>query len=162
MQLGNDKVGTINYKLIDSDGNQLDESSDGSFSYLHGANNIIPGLEKALEGRKSGDSVSVDVKAEDAYGDHNEDLVQRVPRDIFPEDIDISIGMQFHAQSSEGHPMIVTINTIEEEEIVVDGNHPMAGMALHFDVDIIDVRDATSEEIDHGHVHGEDGHHHDH
>ena len=160
MQLTKHKVATINYKLTDAEENVLDESSDSSFSYLHGASNIIPGLEKALEGKKAGDEVSVDVKPEDAYGERNLEMIQRIPRDMFPADVDIKEGMQFHAQSSSGSPVIVTVDSIDGEEVVVDGNHPMAGKQLHFDVQVMEVRDATEEEIEHGHVHGPGGHDH--
>jgi FKBP-type peptidyl-prolyl cis-trans isomerase SlyD len=160
MQLTRHKVGIINYTLTDKEDNILDESKDSSFAYLHGAQNIIPGLEKALEGKQVGDEVSVDVEPEDAYGERNLEMIQRVPKEMFPEEVEIKEGMQFHAQSSSGQPVIVTIDSIDGEEIVVDGNHPMAGKHLHFDVEIMEVRDATEEEISHGHVHGEGGHDH--
>lgn len=160
MELGKHKVGTLNYKLTDDDGNQLDESTDASFTYLHGENNIIPGLEQALEGKQSGDKLNVEVAPEDAYGERNDELVQTVPVNMFPEDADIREGMQFHAQSSNGEPMIITINSVDGDNIVIDGNHPMAGMKLNFDVEVIDVREATHTEIEHGHVHNGDEHDH--
>lgn len=161
MQLTKHKVATINYTLKDNEDNVLDESSDNTFSYLHGASNIIPGLEKALEGSEAGDAVSVDVEPEEAYGERNLEMIQRVPRDMFPEEVEVKEGMQFHAQSSSGTPVIVTVDSIDGDEIVVDGNHPMAGKQLHFDVEVVEVRDATEQELEHGHVHGE-GDDHDH
>ncbi len=161
MQLTKHKVATINYTLTDDEENTLDQSNDSSFVYLHGASNIIPGLEQALEGKQAGDAVSVDVSPEDAYGERNLELIQRVPKDMFPDDVEIKIGMQFHAQSSDGQPVIVTIDSVEEDVVVVDGNHPMAGKQLHFEVEVVEVRDATDEEIEHGHVHGPGGHEHD-
>ncbi len=160
MQLTKHKVATINYILKDKEDNILDESSDSSFTYLHGASNIIPGLENALEGSKAGDKVSVDVKPEDAYGERNLEMIQRLPRDMFPEEVDVKEGMQFHAQSSNGDTVIVTIDSIDGDEVVVDGNHPMAGKHLRFDVVVVDIREATEHEIEHGHVHGEGGHDH--
>ncbi len=160
MQLTKHKVATINYTLKDKEDNILDESSDSSFTYLHGASNIIPGLEKALEGSEAGDEVSVDVKPEDAYGERNLEMIQRLPRDLFPEEVEVKEGMQFHAQSSSGDPVIVTIDSIDGDEVVVDGNHPMAGKHLHFDVVVVEVRDATEHEIEHGQVHEEGGHDH--
>lgn len=152
MELGKHKVGTLNYKLSDNEGNQLDESTDSSFLYLHGENNIIPGLEKALEGKQSGDKLNVEVAPQDAYGERSEELVQTVPKNIFPDDADVIEGMQFHAQSTNGEPMILTIKSVEKDEVVIDSNHPMAGMTLHFDVEIVDVREATEAEIELGHV----------
>lgn len=162
MQLTKHKVATINYTLKDTEDNVLDESSDSSFTYLHGASNIIPGLEKALEGSKVGDAVSVDIKPEDAYGERNLEMIQRIPRDKFPDDADVKEGMQFHAESTTGTPVIVTIDSIDGDEVVVDANHPMAGKHLHFDVEVVDVRDATEHEIEHGQVQNDSEHDHEH
>ena len=160
MQLTKDKVATLNYTLKDKDNNIIDESSDGSFRYLHGANNIIPGLENALEGKEAGDQLNVVVEPEDAYGERSLEQIQRVPKDMFPPDVDIKEGMQFHAQAPSGTPVIVTVTAIDGDEVVIDGNHPMAGMQLHFEVELVEVRDATEEEMEHGHVHGPGGHEH--
>ena len=160
MQLTKNKVATLNYTLSDKDNNTLDKSNDGSFTYLHGANNIIPGLENALDGKQAGDEVKVVIEPQDAYGERSLEKIQKVPRDMFPPDVDIKEGMQFQAQSDNGQPVIVTITNIEPDEVVVDGNHPMAGIQLHFEVELVDVRDATDEELEHGHVHGPGGHEH--
>lgn len=158
MQLTKDKVAVINYTLTDDDGKIIDESDDGSFSYLHGARNIIPGLEKELETRQSGDKLKITVEPADAYGERNLENIQKIPRSMFPQDIKIQPGMAFQGNSDQGHPVTVIITAVEGEEVVVDGNHPLAGKRLHFEVEVVDVRDATEEEIRHGHVHGPDAH----
>jgi len=153
MQLTKDRVATINYTLADGQGNILDQSTDGSFSYLHGANNIIAGLEDALEGKEAGDTTSVAIEPAEAYGERNLENVQQVPRDLFPDDVEIRVGMQFNAQASSGRPVTVTVTAIEGDEITVDGNHPLAGVTLHFEVELVDVREASPEELNNGHVH---------
>lgn len=161
MQIAHQKVVTLNYTLKDDEGNIVDQASDGSFVYMHGANNIIPGLENALSGKAPGDAVSVNVGPEDAYGTRDESRVQAVPREMFPEDQEIQPGMQFHAQGPNGESLVVTVVKSTEDSVTVDGNHPLAGVSLNFDVEILEVRDATTEEIEHGHVHGPGGHQHD-
>ena len=161
MQIESNKVVTLNYTLTDSDGKIIDQSNDGSFAYLHGANNIIPGLENALTGKTIGEKMDVAVAPADGYGEHEAEKTQAVPRNMFPEDAEIEIGMQFHAQGPNGETLVVTVVNVEDENITVDGNHPLAGVALNFDVEIMDVRDASEEELQHGHVHGPEGHEHD-
>jgi len=153
MQLTKDLVATINYHLKDDDGNTIDESIDGDFSYLHGARNIIPGLEDALEGKQAGDKVSVTIEPADAYGDKQLENIQRVPRNMFPADVEIIPGMQFNARSGDGEPLTVMVTAVDGDEIIVDGNHPLAGKRLHFQVELVDVREASKEELDHGHIH---------
>jgi FKBP-type peptidyl-prolyl cis-trans isomerase SlyD len=160
MQLVKDKVAVLNYILKDKDGEIIDQSDDGSFMYLHGARNIIPGLENALEGKQSGDKTSVVIEPEDAYGERSLEKIQRVPLSMFPDDIELKEGMQFEAEGSDGAPALVTVTAIDAGEVVVDGNHPMAGIQLHFEVDLVEVRDATEQELEHGHVHGPHGHDH--
>ena len=160
MNIEDKRVVTLAYTLKDNDDNLIDQSDDGSFCYLHGASNIIPGLENALTGKVSGDEFSISIAPEEAYGVREDEKIQTVPREMFPPDQDIEPGMQFHAQSPDGVPLVVTIAKVEEESIVVDGNHPLAGVELNFEVRVMDVREATSEEIDHGHVHGPEGHQH--
>jgi FKBP-type peptidyl-prolyl cis-trans isomerase SlyD len=160
MQIAENKVVTLNYSLKDNDGKLLDESSDGSFVYLHGANSIIPGLENALNGKSSGDKMSVSIAPEDAYGVRDEGRIESVPREMFPDDISIEPGMQFHAQGQNGQMIMVTVVALETDTVKIDGNHPLAGVTLNFDVEVMDVREATAEEIDHGHVHGPEGHAH--
>lgn len=161
MQIENNRVVTLVYTLKDNDENIIDKSDDGSFCYLHGASNIIPGLENALTGKTAGEELSVSVAPEEAYGVRDDEKLQKVPRDMFPPEQEIEAGMQFHAQSPEGQTMVVTITAVEDDGITVDGNHPLAGIHLNFDVRIMEVRDASNEEIEHGHVHGPDGHQHD-
>lgn len=161
MQIESNKVVTLNYTLTDSDGKIIDQSNDSSFAYLHGANNIIPGLENALTGKTAGEKMDVAVAPADGYGEHEAEKTQAVPRNMFPEDAEIEIGMQFHAQGPNGETLVVTVVKVEDETVTVDGNHPLAGVALNFDVEIMDVRDASEEELQHGHVHGPEGHEHD-
>ena len=160
MQIADNTVVTIDYTLKDDNGNILDSSSDGKFAYLHGANNIIPGLENALNGKSTGDEVNIKVNPTEGYGERNDSMIQAVPRDMFDSEQEIEVGMQFHAQSPEGNMIVVTVTDVANDEITVDGNHPLAGVNLNFGVKVVDVREATEEEIDHGHVHGPGGHHH--
>ena len=161
MQIENNKVVVINYTLTDDQGNVIDQSQDGSFAYLHGAHNIIPGLENALTGKQAEDKLEVTINPEDAYGVRDDSQIQAVPRDMFPGDVEIVVGMQFHAETPEGMPVTVSVVEVSEEHITVDGNHPLAGQTLNFDVEVVSVRDAEAGEIEHGHVHGAGGHQHD-
>ncbi len=160
MQVARDKVVTIDYTLKDDSGNIIDRSEGGHFSYLHGANNIIPGLEKALLGKTKGDEVSVSVEPDEGYGQRNEALKQVVSKDMFQTQDDIEIGRQFYAQSPDGQQLIITVTEVNGTDITIDANHPLAGVNLNFDVKVIEVREASEEEISHSHVHGEDGEHH--
>ncbi|NIN35264.1 MAG: peptidylprolyl isomerase [Gammaproteobacteria bacterium] len=154
MQVTKHKVAVINYVLKDEQGNTIDQSTDGNFAYIHGTQSIVPGLENAMEGKKAGDQLDVSIPPEDAYGDRQLENIQTVTRDMFPPDVELKIGMQFQAQSPQGQPLILTITSIEGNNVVVDGNHPLAGKQLNFNVEVVDVRDATEEEIEHNHVHG--------
>ncbi|MBI3186672.1 MAG: peptidylprolyl isomerase [Gammaproteobacteria bacterium] len=156
------KVITLNYTLRDKAGVVIDQSQDGSFCYLHGANNIIPGLEKALHGRKQGEQFKVTLEPSDAYGEYNPALTQVVERDMFENSDEIAVGMQFHAQSDDGRFIAITVTEVNGDKVTVDGNPPLAGATLYYDVNVVDIRDASAEEIQHGHVHGAHGHHHDH
>lgn len=159
MQIANEKVITIDYTLTDEDGEVLDSSADdGPLSYLHGFGNIVPGLEAALLGKSKGESVQVVVPPKDGYGERDDALVQSLPRNRFPEG-EIEIGMQFHAEA-RGSVRVLTVTAVTESSVTVDANHPLAGRTLAFDVTVRDVRDATEEELEHGHVH--DGHEHEH
>lgn len=160
MHIDTHKVVTLNYTLTDDDGNVIDQSQDGSFVYLHGANNIVTGLENALQGRSAGEAFSVSVRPEEGYGVPDDERVQEVPRNMFEAGTEIEPGMQFHAQGPNGAHLVVTVVGVAEDQVTVDGNHPLAGVTLNFDIDVLDVRDATHEEITHGHVHGPGGHHH--
>ena len=162
MQIIKDRVAVIDYVLTDDDGDILDESQNGEFAYLHGAQNIIPGLESALEGKQAGEKLNVSLEPKDAYGEIDPQRIQVVPRDMFQTDEEIVPGMQFHAQSPEGHMLMITVSEVDDDEITIDGNHAMAGMNLHFAVDVIEVRAASTDELEHGHVHTEDGCGHEH
>lgn len=160
MQISKNLVATIEYELTDDGGEVIDTSKGGPpLAYLHGAGNLIPGLEAELEGKGSGDSFKVRIDPENAYGPRHDELVQGVPRSQFPEEADIQPGMQFQAQVPEG-VQIVTVVGIEGENVMLDGNHPLAGVHLNFEVTIVEVREATAEELEHGHVHGAGGHEH--
>lgn len=160
MQAGENTVVLIHYTLT-SDGGETLDSSEGRepLGYLHGFGNIIPGLENALSGKQAGDKLKVTIAPEDAYGVREDALVQVVPRSAFGDAPDLEVGMQFQARTPEGI-RVVTIVDIAGDEITLDGNHPLAGETLHFDVEVVEVRAATDEELAHGHAHGEGGHHH--
>jgi FKBP-type peptidyl-prolyl cis-trans isomerase SlyD len=154
------KVVTIDYTLTDDHGQVID-SSDGRepLAYLHGNHNIVPGLEHALEGKQKGDSLNVAVSPAEGYGEREDGLIQSVPRNLFEDADQLQVGMQFQSVSEEGI-RLVTVVDVAQDTVTVDANHPLAGTNLNFAVTIVDVRDATAEELDHGHVHGEGGHHH--
>lgn len=154
-----DVVVKFNYTLTDSEGQVIDQSNGQPLAYLHGAANIIPGLEKALTGKTVGDKLTVNVPAAEAYGEYYTEMVQEVPREMFQGVENIDVGMQFQAQAEDGI-QIVTVKAVQDDVIIIDGNHPLAGRDLNFDVEIVDIREATQEELDHGHVHGDGGHHH--
>lgn len=160
MLIGPNTVVSIHYRLTNSAGEQIDASSEGSpMTYLHGAGNIIPGLERELAGKESGATLEVTVQPEDGYGERQSQLMQEVPRGAFPEGQEIEPGMRFSAQT-EGGPVAVVVTDVTPEAVTVDANHPLAGEVLHFSVSVADVREATAEEISHGHVHGPEGHAH--
>lgn len=162
MQIAKDMVVLINYTLKNDAGEVID-SSEGSdpLAYLHGAENIIPGLEKALEGKATGDSLSVTIPPEEAYGHFDEGKVQSVPKDMFDDAGEVAVGAQYHAAGPDGGYITITVTEIGDDTVTVDANHPLAGENLSFDVEVIEIRDASAEELEHGHVHGPGGHHHD-
>jgi FKBP-type peptidyl-prolyl cis-trans isomerase SlyD len=155
----NGKVVQIHYSL--STGGQPLESSRGGepLTYLHGAQNIIPGLEKAIAGRGPGETLSVDVPPAEGYGERNRPERQEVPRVAFPPNVEIQAGMRFVTES-DGEAVPVWVDEVTEDTVYIDFNHPLAGHTLRFDVEVLTVRDATQEEVTHGHPHGPGGHHH--
>ena len=155
MKIENNKAITLNYTLKDDKGETIDESNNSSFIYLHGANNIIPGLEESLTGRVKDDKFDLVIKPENAYGEYNPKFTQTVDRGMFDtaEAGDLEVGMQFQSQSEDGAMMVITISEISGDQVTIDGNHPLAGITLHYNVHIAEVRDATEEEISHGHIH---------
>ncbi len=160
MQISADSVVLIHYTLKDDDGKVLDSSAGGEpLAYIQGHGNLVSGLEKALEGKTQGDRLEVTVAPEEGYGKRNETLVQRVPKRSLQGAGEIRKGMQFQAQTDEGM-RVFTVTAIVGDMVSLDGNHPLADQTLHFDVEVVEVRSATSEELEHGHVHGAGGHHH--
>jgi len=154
MVIEKDRVVTIDYKLQDSEGQVIDSSEDSDpLVYIHGNDNIIAGLEKHLVGKKAGDKVSCVVPAKEGYGERDDSLVIKVPKSEFGPGAQIEEGMQFEAHGEDG-AQIVTVLSIEGDEVTIDANHPLAGEELHFTVEVKDVREATPEELEHGHVHG--------
>ena len=157
MKIAKNTVVSFDYTLKNDNGDVLDSSEGGQpLAYLHGAGNIIPGLEQALDGRQAGDAFQVSIEAADAYGDVDEELTQVVPRNLFQGVDQIEVGMQFQAQTAEG-VQVVRIAAVDGDDVTIDANHPLAGERLHFDVNVAEVREASSEELEHGHVHVEGG-----
>jgi FKBP-type peptidyl-prolyl cis-trans isomerase SlyD len=161
MAIAKDKVVSIDYTLT-NDGGQVLDSSTGRepLAYLHGSGNIIPGLESALDGKREGDQLNVTIPPDQAYGHKDPKLVQQVPRSAFGEQQQqVQPGMQFQANTNGG-PRVLTVVDVQGESVTIDANHPLAGVTLNFDVTVREVRDATEQERQHGHVHGAGGHQH--
>ncbi|MCU0772295.1 MAG: peptidylprolyl isomerase [Verrucomicrobia bacterium] len=160
MKIQKNKVVSIDYKLTGDNGQVLD-SSEGRepLAYLHGNGNLVSGLEEALEGKAAGDALRVSVPPEKGYGLRDESRMVEVSKDKFQGAPEVKPGMQFRAQTPQGL-QIFTVSKVAETSVTLDGNHPLAGATLNFDVTVRDVRDATSDEVSHGHVHGPGGHHH--
>lgn len=160
MHIEKNRVVTLHYTLRDEQGTVIDSSSGRApLSYLHGKNNLIPGLEEALSGKSAGDEFDVTVPPERGYGRRDDRLVQIVPRSRFAENLELTPGMQVRASGPQGARM-VTVVRVERDLVTVDANHPLAGRTLYFSVAVTEVRKATHEEVSHGHVHGPDAHHH--
>ena len=162
MQVAKNAVVTIDYTLKNDAGTVIDSSqSEGRqpLPYIHGGGGLSPGLEKALEGKNPGDTLNVAIAPEEAYGKRDDGLVTHVPKSAFGNN-PIIVGAQFRTQDKHGHSHVVTVTKIDADSVTIDANHPLAGATLHFDVTIKDVREATAEELTHGHVHGPGGHHH--
>lgn len=159
MQISKEKVVSIHYTLRDNTGNILD-SSEGHdpLYYIQGIGNLIPGMEEGLEGKVKGDKLEIKVSPEKGYGVRNDKMIQKVPRSAFGGQ-EVKKGMQFQAGTNHG-TQVVTVTEVGLDSITVDGNHPLAGVELNFSVEVLEVRNATSEELAHGHVHGPGGHHH--
>lgn len=161
MQIANNSVVSIHYTLTNDGGDVIDSSAGSEpLVYLQGAGNIIPGLENPLAGKKAGDALTVRVAPADGYGEVVMELIQQVPKEMFQGSDTIEPGMTFQAQDQSGYMQRVTVTAVNDNTVTIDANHPLAGQHLNFDVTIVDVRTATQEELDHGHVHGPGGHHH--
>jgi len=160
MQAEKNRVVTIEYTLKDGD-DQVIDTSEGRepLAYIHGNGMLIPGLENALEGKEPGAEVNVTLAPEDGYGERDDSMVLQIPREQFEGVDQIEPGMQFQAETDEG-VQILTVLEAGDNEVTVDGNHPLAGVTLNFDVSVQEVREAEQEELDHGHVHGPGGHEH--
>jgi len=153
-------VVSIHYTLKGDAGEVIDSSAGGEpLAYLHGHGNLVPGLERELTGKNAGDKLQVKISPADGYGEYDPQLVQRVPRRTLKGVGNVRVGMRLHAQTDHG-PKPVTVTQITGDMVTLDGNHPLAGKNLNFDVEIAAVRAATEEELSHGHVHGVGGHHH--
>ena len=161
MTISQHKVVSIHYKVADATSEEVIDTSEGGepMAYLHGAQNIIPGLERALEGKTVGDEIEVTVEAADAYGEYSEDRIQQVPIEAFEEMEKVEPGMMVSAQTESGQVNLL-VTEVDETTVTVDANHPLAGKALKFEVSIESIRDASEEELAHGHVHGPGGHDH--
>ena len=160
MSITQDQVVSIHYTLKDDAGEILDSSPEGKpLAYLHGHGNLIPGLERELTGKRAGDKLQVTVSPADGYGEYDQALVRRVPRRTLQGLANLTVGMRLQAQT--GHPArAATVTQIAGDLVTLDGNHPLAGKNLHFQVEVAEVRAATDAELSHGHVHGPGGHHH--
>lgn len=160
MKIESNKVISIDYTLKDDDGNVIDTSTGAEpLVYLHGASNIIPGLESELAGKAVGEELSVRVPPEQGYGVRDDSKKQGVPKDMFGDE-EIKVGAQYHAAGPDGQHLTVTVIDVSDEDVTVDANHPLAGFHLNFDVKVVDIREASQEELEHGHVHGPGGHDH--
>jgi len=154
MKIDKDHVVLVHYTLTNDQGETLDSSSGGEpLAYLHGAQGIIPGLERELLGKVVGDKFVVVIQPVDAYGEINEVLVDEISREMFGDVDQIEVGMQFKAGDPNGNTRVVSVKAVGEETVTVDANHPLAGQVLHFDVSVEEIRPATQEEIEHGHLH---------
>jgi len=160
MKIARQSVVTIEYTLTSPDGEVLDTSKGGEpLTYLHGVGMLIPGLEKNLEGKGAGDSFDVKVAPHEGYGLRDERLVHKVTRQQLPAGLEVDIGLELSARGPEGE-LVMTVVAVEGEQITLDGNHPLAGIELHFTGEVRGVREASKDELSHGHVHGAGGHHH--
>ncbi|WP_051678556.1 FKBP-type peptidyl-prolyl cis-trans isomerase [Thiomicrospira pelophila] len=159
MKIEQDKVAQIEYTLTNSAGEVMDKSNGQPLAYLHGHHNLIPGLEAELLGKAVGDKFTATIAAADAYGEKHDGMIQQVPSELFQGVEKIEVGMRFEAQSDQG-TQSVEIVAIDGDQVTVDANHPLAGQDLTFEVEIMDIRDASAEELEHGHAHGAGGHHH--
>jgi FKBP-type peptidyl-prolyl cis-trans isomerase SlyD len=161
MSIGANKVITMNYTLRDGKGNVIQSTkNDAPFSYLSGKNQILPKLEEEIDNMLIGGKKKVKLVYDDAYGKYDDNATQQVNKADFPKDMNIEVGMEFMMNSPEGKKVPFNIKSIIEDEVTIDFNHPLAGMDLEFEVELLDVRDASVEELQHGHVHGPGGHHH--
>jgi FKBP-type peptidyl-prolyl cis-trans isomerase SlyD len=161
LKITDGKIVQFHYTLTNDDGEILDSSKDaGPLTYLHGASNVVPGLELRMNGHQVGDKFVAIVPPDEGYGEYQQPGPQPVERSAFPADAEISVGITFSVQAGTGEVFNVWVTKVEGDTVHVDANHPLAGVTLHFDVDVVDIRDASEDEIAHGHPHGPGGHQH--
>lgn len=159
MEIAAQKVVSIAYTLKDDAGEIIDSSVGREpLVYIHGAGNLVPGLEKALQGKVVGDHVVVSVSAAEGYGERDESLIRKVPLRKLPDSNKVKPGARVRVQTDRG-PAVVLVTAVQGDYATVDPNHPLSGKSLHFEVDVVEVRDATADELSHGHAHGPGGHH---
>ena len=153
MKIEKNKVVLLDFELRDSDGILLENSeTDGNLPYIHGIGNFLPVLEDALEGKKIGDELEINVSPENGYGEYDQEHVFYISKDNFDDFDTVSVGMEFHLETDDG-PLLCTVKEIEDNKVLIDANHPYAGKKLKFKLKILNIRDATKEELEHGHVH---------
>ncbi len=161
MALAQSKVYTVLYTLKDSEGEIVDEATrENPFLFMSNADQVLPLFEKEVSGMLIGGKKNFTIDAKEGYGEYKEEAIQVVSRNEFPQDVELEEGMQMVANTPDGHQLPFVITDLNDDEVTIDFNHPLAGETLNFEVELIDVRDATQEEIAHGHAHGGDGHHH--
>lgn len=160
MQIAKNTVVSLSYEMFDGEGKVLDQTADEPMVYLHGGyDGIFPLVEEKLQGKTVGDVVDIDLVAEDAFGEHDEDLVRVEPKNVFPEEV--KVGMMFETDDPEsGEIILFTVTRMDGDVVTIDGNHPLAGQTIRFRCTVTEVRPASAEELAHGHVHGPHGHHH--
>lgn len=159
--IGANKVVGFHYTLRNGKGEELESSNGGEpMAYLHGAENIVPGLERQMVGHKVGDTFEATVPPDEGYGVRDPASSQAVPRGSFPSDVPIEVGAQFTAEAPDGSMMPVWVTAVDDKSVTIDRNHPLAGETLNFKIEVVSLRDATREEVAHGHPHGPGGHHH--
>lgn len=159
--IGNDAVVALHFVLTNAEGEQIDDTHDGDpVLYLHGAGHFVPGVERALEGHHAGDTLTVTVSPADGFGEREGDGPRAVPRSAFPADVELDPGMEFVAEGEDGQEVTVWIIDVQNDKVVIDMNHPLAGQTLTFAVEVLSVRPATATELAHGHAHGPNEHQH--
>ena len=159
MKIGSDKVATIEYSVRSEEGDLIDSSGEQPMAYLHGHAQIIPGLEKALEGLAAGEKTETTISPDEGYGVRDENKVVKVERSQLPDDLSPEVGMILGATGPDGQTIPLWVVGLEDDTVVLDGNHPLAGRSLSFEATVKEVREATAEELEHGHAHGEGGAH---
>jgi FKBP-type peptidyl-prolyl cis-trans isomerase SlyD len=162
LKVGKEKVVELAFKLLDGDKNVIDSADRSApMPYIHGMGQLLPAVEEALEGKESNFCTTLNLRADQAYGPRYKELVVELPREHFPQDVELKEGMAFNTLGPNGEPIVVEITKLEAEKVTVDGNHPLAGLDLEYFLEVVSIRDASKDELAHGHVHGPGGHHHD-